>query len=146
MPLHRARRIYEELGWHGRAADLHLDELELALRNGETEGAAAHLRALESVVGAERTVFHARRLRLLGTAERRAGQSGQAETSLLRALEATRAAELNLEQTGLPLELADTLLQQARPAEAAAWLQAACPGTHRVRHAVLNALMTRGKT
>jgi len=142
VPLHRARRIYEELGWHGRAADLHLDELELALRNGETEGAAAHLRALESVVGAERTVFHARRLRLLGTAERRAGQSGQAETSLLRALEATRAAELNLEQTGLPLELADTLLQQARPAEAAAWLQAACPGTHRVRHAVLKALMT----
>lgn len=141
-PLIRARRVYEALGWSGRVADLHLDELELSMKNGEIGGMSSRLRALETEVGAERAVYHARRLRLLGAAERRFGRADQAEVTLQLALEATRASGLNLEPSGLPLEWADCLLQQQRPDEAATWLSMPCPVALSTRHAVLMALMT----
>ncbi len=141
-PLVRARAIYEQLGWHGRAADLNLDELELLVRDGEIQGVAQRLRQLVSVVGAERAVFHARRLRLLGAVERREGRPQQAEAALLEALDTTRTGGLELEQSRLNLEWADFLLQQGRTAEAAPWLSAVGLAALEPRRAVLNALMS----
>lgn len=136
-PLIRARAVYEQLGWHGRAADLHLDELELLVRDGDIGGVAARLCALTSVVGGERAVHHARRLQLLAAVERRQGQPEQAEKTLERALQAAHAGGLNLEQATWPLEWVDCLLQQNRGEEAAKWLTAEGPAAWRIRRAVL---------
>ncbi|GGL02199.1 hypothetical protein [Deinococcus radiotolerans] len=122
--LAHAREAYESLGWQGRAATLHLDELELAVRAGTwPEDTALTLGALEGRLPPEMPVLHLRRLNLLGAVQARLGQAAAAERTLRSALALAREAGVHLGSSGLSLTLADALLAQGRPAEALDWLQ-----------------------
>ncbi|UBV44353.1 tetratricopeptide repeat protein (plasmid) [Deinococcus taeanensis] len=139
-PLARARAAYEALGWQGRAAGLHLDELELAVRAGEASDVlAVTLGALDTRLPPDAAVLQLRRLRLLGTVQRRLGQLGAAEQILRQALAVAREASIHPGGAGLTVALADVLLAQGQTDEARDWLQEEAPGQSGVLLALLRA-------
>ncbi|MBZ9752603.1 hypothetical protein K7W42_17280 [Deinococcus sp. HMF7604] len=139
-PLARARAAYEALGWQGRAAAVQLEELELAVRAGRaSEVLAVTLSALEGRLPAEAPAAQVRRLRLLGTVQRRLGHLDAAEAALRRALQVAGAAGIHAGSAGLTLALADVLLQAGQAQEAQDWLSADAPGQSRLLQALLRA-------
>lgn len=141
--LARAREAYESLGWQGRAAALHLDELELAVRAGDwTEDTVRTLSVLEGRLPPEMPVLHLRRLNLLGAVQARLGQPVVAERTLRSALALARDAGVHLGSAGLTLTLADVLLAQGQVAEALDWLQEEPAGTPPLLRSLLLAQAT----
>ncbi|MBZ9714805.1 hypothetical protein [Deinococcus multiflagellatus] len=112
--LAQARAAYEALGWQGRAAAVHLDELDLAVQAGQaSEVLALTLDALESRLPSGAAVAQVRRLRLLGTVQRRLGQLEAAEGTLRRALQAAQEAGID-PQSGLTQALAEVVQERER--------------------------------
>ncbi|PTA67545.1 hypothetical protein [Deinococcus arcticus] len=117
--LAQARAAYEALGWQGRAAAVHLDELDLSVQGGAaSEVLAVTLGALEGRLPAGAAVAQVRRLRLLGTVQGRLGQKDSAEATLRRALQAAQEAGIDPQGSGLTGALAEVLRDAARPAPA----------------------------
>ena len=142
--LTRARAAYEQLGWQGRAAGLHLDELELTVRAGAaTEVLCVTLRALDTRLSPEASVLQVRRLRLLGTVQRRLGHLSDAEESLTQALQVANDAGIHPGSAGLTLALADVLVASGRLSEAREWLSAETPRQPGILRSLLHAQVDR---
>ncbi|WP_221090104.1 hypothetical protein [Deinococcus aquaedulcis] len=115
--LAQARAAYEALGWQGRAAAVHLDELDLAVQGGQaSEVLAVTLGALEGRLPAGGAVAQVRRLRLLGTVQRRLGQGDAAEATLRRALQAAQEAGIDPQASGLTQALSEAQQDRTLPA------------------------------